>query len=49
MFEPPDGEGLGTLDCNERVAWAMTAEAGSIRFEKLDYKTAVNSYYAIRA
>ena len=42
------GAGLGTLGFNEDVAREMTSSAGFSRFRKLDYETAVNSYYDIR-
>lgn len=42
------GAGLGTLGFNEEVARDMTQSAGFTSFRKLDYETAVNSYYEIR-
>ncbi|MEC9251547.1 MAG: class I SAM-dependent methyltransferase [Pseudomonadota bacterium] len=44
----PDGAGLGTLGFNEQVARDMTETAGFSRFERLEFGTAVNSYYEIR-
>lgn len=42
------GKGLGTLGFNMEVAQEMTAAAGFTRFRKLEYETAINSYYEIR-
>ena len=44
----PGGAGLGTLGFNEQVAQSMTSKAGFSRFRKLEFETAVNSYYEIR-
>ena len=44
----PDGAGLGTLGFNEQVAREMSETAGFSRFARLEFGTAVNSYYEIR-
>ena len=44
----PDGAGLGTVGCNEKVAREMTKNAGFTRFEMLEIDKGINNYYQIR-
>src|SRR5262245_43857351 len=43
-----DGEGLGTLGCNEAVARRMTSETGFSRFTRHDFENPLNAYYEVR-